>query len=106
MENNNENNRINIELPEDIATGVYSNLAVLTHSQTEFICDFIQIMPGVPKARVRSRVIMTGEDAKSLLYAVQDNIRKYDENLGKIKERHQDLPPINFATPPTAASTL
>lgn len=99
----NEENKINIELPEDIATGVYSNLAVITHSQTEFICDFIQMMPGVPKAKVRSRVIMTPENAKRLLNALQDNIRKFEENIGGIKDSNHELPPINFGTPPTEA---
>ncbi|HTO37389.1 MAG TPA: DUF3467 domain-containing protein [Brumimicrobium sp.] len=103
MENKNKENKINIELPEDIANGVYSNLAVITHSQTEFVCDFVQMMPGVPKAKVRSRVIMTPENAKRLLVALQDNIRKYEENMGRINDSKQELPPINFGTPPTEA---
>src|SRR5690554_4190591 len=103
MENKNKENKINIELPEDIANGVYSNLAVITHSQTEFVCDFVQMMPGVPKAKVRSRVIMTPENAKRLLVALQDNIRKYEENMERINDSKQELPPINFGTPPTEA---
>lgn len=101
--NNNKDNKLNIELPEDIADGVYSNLAVITHSQSEFVCDFVQIMPGMPKAKVRSRVILTPENAKRLLHALQDNIRKFEENLGTIKDGNSDLPPINFGTPPTEA---
>lgn len=102
--NNNEQkeNKINIELPEEIAEGVYSNLAVITHSPSEFVCDFIQIMPGAPKAKVRSRVIMTPENAKRFLNALKDNIKKYEENLGGITT-NQELPPINFGTPPTEA---
>ena len=69
MENNNNNNnkneqQVNIELPEDIATGIYSNLAIITHSPTEFVTDFIQMMPGMPKGKVRSRVIMTPQNTK------------------------------------------
>lgn len=101
MENNKEQN-IQIELPEDIADGIYSNLAVITHSPSEFVCDFIQMMPNVPKAKVRSRVIMTPENAKRLLQALQDNIRKFEENFGPINDR-SDLPSINFGTPPTEA---
>ncbi|HLW29615.1 MAG TPA: DUF3467 domain-containing protein [Brumimicrobium sp.] len=101
--NNNKENQLNIELPENIADGVYSNLAVITHSQTEFVCDFVQIMPGMPKAKVRSRVIMTPENAKRLLNALQDNIRKFEENLGAINDNSSDMPPINFGTPPTEA---
>lgn len=104
MENNKENqNKINIELPEEVAEGVYSNLALLTHSPTEFVCDFVQVMPGMPKAKVRSRVIMTPENAKRLLNALQDNIRKYEESIGNINSGGSDLPPINFGTPPTEA---
>jgi hypothetical protein len=101
--NNNKENKLNIELPENIADGVYSNLAVITHSQSEFVCDFVQIMPGMPKAKVRSRVIMTPENAKRLLNALQDNIRKFEENLGKINDTNAEMPPINFGTPPTEA---
>lgn len=104
MENkNNKENKLNIELPEDIVDGVYSNLAVITHSQSEFVCDFVQIMPGMPKAKVRSRVIMTPENAKRLLNALKDNIRKFEDNLGEISDNNADLPPINFGTPPTEA---
>lgn len=104
MENNkNKENKLNIELPENIADGVYSNLAVITHSQSEFVCDFVQMMPGVPKAKVRSRVIMTPENAKRLLNALQDNIRKFEEHLGKIEDQNPEMPPINFGTPPTEA---
>ncbi|WP_107038379.1 DUF3467 domain-containing protein [Brumimicrobium mesophilum] len=104
MENQNEKeNKINIDLSEDIADGVYSNLALITHSPSEFVCDFVQMMPGMPKAKVRSRVIMTPENAKRLLNALQDNIRKYEENVGNINTGGSNLPPINFGTPPTEA---
>jgi hypothetical protein len=103
MEKNNEN-QINIELKEDIATGVYSNLAIITHSQSEFVVDFVQMMPGLPKAQVKSRVIMTPQNAKRLMRALMDNIQKFEQNMGVIDD--QDLPgtpPMNFGTPTTQA---
>ncbi len=95
MENKNEN-KINIELSEEKASGIYSNLAIITHSTTEFVCDFVQMMPGMPKAKVQSRVIMTPENAKRLLRALQDNVQKFEANFGPIKEDGRNLPPINF----------
>jgi hypothetical protein len=95
MENKNEN-KINIELSEEKASGIYSNLAIITHSTTEFVCDFVQMMPGMPKAKVQSRVIMTPENAKRLLRALQDNVQKFESNFGTIKEDGRNLPPINF----------
>ncbi|MGI6219350.1 MAG: DUF3467 domain-containing protein [Bacteroidaceae bacterium] len=77
--------QMQIELPADVAQGTYANMAMITHSTSEFILDFIRIMPGVPKATVRSRVILTPEHTKRLLYALQDNIRKYEEKNGKIE---------------------
>ena len=101
--NNNKENKLNIELTEEVAEGVYSNLAMITHSSSEFVCDFIQIMPGLPKAKVRSRVVMTPENAKRLLNALKDNIDKFEKNLGEISGGNNDLPPINFGSPPTEA---
>jgi len=82
MENidpNLKQNQIQIELSDEIAQGVYANLAVIAHSSSEFILDFIRIVPGLPKAKVQSRVILTPDNAKRLLFALQDNIRKFDE---------------------------
>ena len=73
MEEQNEN-QLNIELSEEVAEGVYSNLAIITNSNSEFVMDFIRIMPGVPKAKVKSRIILTPEHAKRLASALQDNI--------------------------------
>jgi len=96
MEEQNEN-QLNIELSEEIAEGVYSNLAIITHSNSEFVLDFIRVMPGVPKARVKSRIILTPEHAKRLLSALQDNIEKYESINGRIKVQ-PDHPgfPMNF----------
>ncbi len=90
-------NQINIELSEEIAEGVYSNLAMIAHSNSEFVIDFIRLMPGVPKAKVKSRIVITPEHAKRLLNALIDNIKKYEENFGQIK-KSDDAPkfPINF----------
>lgn len=76
--NNPENNEISIELSEEIAEGVYANLAIVTHSNTEFVLDFIRVMPGVPKAKVKSRVVLTPDHAKALLRVLQDNITRFE----------------------------
>ena len=89
--------QINIELSEEIAEGVYANLAMIAHSNSEFVIDFIRLMPGVPKAKVKSRVVITPEHAKRLLHALDDNIKKYEDTFGPIKKT-DDAPkfPINF----------
>src|SRR5512136_3308891 len=79
-------NQISIELNEEVAQGVYSNLAVITHSASEFVVDFVRIMPGIPKAQVKSRIILTPEHAKRLVSALQDNIAKFETVHGQIKE--------------------
>src|SRR3989344_4930116 len=91
-------NQINIELPEEVAGGIYSNLSIITHSPTEFVLDFIQLMPGVPKGKVKSRVIMTPENAKKLMKAIMENVGKYESTHGQIKE-HKSMGhaiPMNF----------
>lgn len=92
-----QQNQINIELSEEIAEGIYSNLAMIAHSNSEFVIDFIKLMPGVPKARVKARVIVTPEHAKRLLSALKENIDKYEANFGTIKQT-QGAPkfPMNF----------
>ena len=82
--------KLNIELPEDVAHGTYSNLAVITHSPTEFVTDFIQVMPGMPKGKVRSRIIMTPQHAKRLLKALAENVRvskRYDPRYKSTQKR-------------------
>ena len=78
-------NQINIELKEDVAQGTYSNLAIITHSSSEFVLDFVRVMPGIPKAEVKSRVILTPEHAKRLLNALNENIEKFEKMHGPIK---------------------
>lgn len=90
-------NQINIELPEEVAEGTYSNLVMIAHSNSEFVLDFIRIVPNVPKAKVKARMIVTPEHAKRLLKALEDNVRKYEDSFGEIKktdEAHRF--PMNF----------
>lgn len=98
---NQQKNQINIELPDDIAEGTYSNLAIISHSNSEFVLDFIQIVPNMPKARVKSRVILTPFHAKRLMKALGDNINKFENQFGNIAEDEGggSLPPMNFNTP-------
>jgi hypothetical protein len=98
MENKDPNlqqNQIQIELSEEIAQGAYANLAVIAHSPTEFIIDFIRIVPGATKAKVQSRIILAPDSAKRLLYALQDNIRKFEEmkNNGGVIQPFGDIIP-------------
>lgn len=90
-------NQINIELSEETAEGVYSNLAMIAHSNSEFVIDFIRLMPGVPKAKVKSRIVITPEHARRFLSALKDNIEKYEASFGAIKHT-DELPqfPMNF----------
>ena len=90
-------NQINIELSEETAEGIYANLAMIAHSSSEFVIDFIRLMPGVPKAKVKSRVVITPEHAKRLLTALEENINKYEATFGEVKQV-EEMPrfPMNF----------
>jgi len=88
--------QVNIELDEKTAEGIYSNLAIINHSASEFIIDFVKIMPGVPKNKVKSRIILTPEHAKRLLKAFEDNISKFESMHGKISDNNQNVIPLNF----------
>ena len=106
MDENKNKNQINIELKEDVAQGTYSNLAIITHSTSEFVVDFVRIMPGMPKAEVKSRIILTPEHAKRLLLALQDNIAKFEAVHGKIKNLDPGGTPnipMNFGGPTAQA---
>lgn len=85
MENESNNNQLQIELKDEVAQGTYANLAIITHSTSEFIIDFVRIMPGLPKAGVQSRIVMTPEHAKRLMYALQDNVNRYEQAMGTIR---------------------
>jgi|ERR1043165_9766 hypothetical protein len=99
-QNQNPENQLNIELPEEIAEGVYSNLAIISHSPQEFVIDFVRIMPGIPKAKVKSRVVVTPEHAKRLMKALIDNVKKYESQFGTINDKEAPMMPMNFG--PTA----
>ncbi len=107
MEDNDQKaNQISIELKEDVAQGIYSNLAVITHSAAEFIIDFVRIMPGIPKAEVKSRIILTPEHAKRLIAALSENIAKYESVHGPIKNVEGSggpVLPMNFGGPTAQA---
>lgn len=88
--------QINIELGEKEAEGIYSNLAIITHSPAEFVIDFTRVLPGVPKARVHARVIMTAQHAKLLLRALEDNLSKYELKFGEVKIHGEGGPGLSF----------
>ena len=103
-ENKKKQNQLNIELPEEVAEGIYSNLAIISHSHSEFVLDFIRLVPNVPKAKVKSRVILTPQHAKRLLSALVDNVKKFEAQFGPINEPEQPpFPPMNFNTPKAQA---
>jgi hypothetical protein len=106
-DNKQKQQQINIELSEEVAQGTYSNLAVITHSSSEFVVDFVRIMPGIPKANVKSRIILTPEHAKRLLMALQDNVKKFEAINGPIKNvksgSNPMVPPMNFGGPTAQA---
>ncbi len=89
-------NQINIELSDEKAEGIYVNLAMIAHSSSEFVIDFIKLMPGLPKAKVKSRIIITPEHAKRLRKALDDNIQKFEDNFGEIKQTDEVKIPLNF----------
>lgn len=93
-----DNNELSIELSEEIAEGIYSNLAIITHSSSEFVLDFIRVMPGIPKAKVKSRIVLTPEHAKRLLGALQDNVNRFEAGNGAIKANDPAFP-LNFGAP-------
>lgn len=88
--------QLNIELTEEMADGTYANLAIITHSFAEFVIDFVNVMPNTPKAKVKSRVVMTPQHAKRLMRALIDNVKRYEAQQGVIKEQEQANMPINF----------
>ena len=97
QDKNRPDNQLEIELPEDVAQGTYSNLAVISHSSSEFVLDFIRVVPGIPKAQVKSRIILTPDHAKRLLSALEDNIEKFEKMNGPVSINNENLgflPPL------------
>lgn len=96
--------QLNIELPEEIAEGIYSNLAIISHSHSEFVVDYIRIMPNMPKAKVKARIVLTPQHAKRLMRALMDNVKKYEMQFGQIEEPEApNFPGMTFNTPTAQA---
>jgi Protein of unknown function (DUF3467) len=97
------NNQLNIELTEEMAEGSYANLAIITHSHAEFVIDFVNVMPGTPKSKVKSRIIFTPMHAKRFMKAMMDNIEKYEAANGAIQDLDQIEIPLHFGGPTAQA---
>lgn len=96
-------NQLNIEITEEVAEGTYANLAIITHSHAEFVVDFVNVMPGTPKSKVKSRIILTPQHAKRLMKAMIDNINKFEAVNGAIKDLEETQLPMNFGGPAAQA---
>jgi hypothetical protein len=96
-------NQLNIEISEEVAEGSYANLAIITHSHAEFVIDFVNVMPGTPKSKVKSRIILTPQHAKRFMKAINDNIEKYEAANGTIKDLEEIQLPFNFGGPTAQA---
>ncbi|MFZ9262396.1 MAG: DUF3467 domain-containing protein [Chitinophagaceae bacterium] len=96
-------NQLNIEISEEIAEGQYANLAIITHSHAEFVIDFVNVMPGTPKSRVKSRIILTPQHAKRLLTALQDNVEKFEAAHGTINDFEEVQIPFQYGGPAAQA---
>jgi hypothetical protein len=103
MDQPNQPNQLNIEISEEVAEGSYANLAIITHSNAEFVIDFVNVMPGTPKSKVKSRIILTPQHAKRLMKAMADNVQKYELANGVIKDLEEIAMPFNFGAPPAQA---
>ncbi|MDE1191985.1 MAG: DUF3467 domain-containing protein [Arachidicoccus sp.] len=102
-ESQTQQNQLNIEISEEVAEGNYANLAIITHSHAEFIVDFINVMPGVPKSKVKSRIILTPMHAKRLMKALTENIDRYESENGDIRDLEEVQIPLNFGGPTAQA---
>ena len=94
---NKQQGQLQVELPQDVAQGEYANFAIITHSSSDFVVDFARVLPGVPKAQVKSRVILAPEHAKRLLGALQENLMRYEHQFGKIKMPEEEQGPRTIA---------
>lgn len=103
MSNNQQPNQLNIEISEDMAEGEYANLAIITHSHAEFVIDFVNVMPGAPKSRVKSRIILTPFHAKRFMKAIAENVQKFEDANGDIQDMEAVEIPFNFGGPTAQA---
>lgn len=102
-EQNAPHNQLNIEISEEIAEGSYANLAIITHSHAEFVIDLVNVMPGTPKSKVKSRIILTPQHAKRFMKALVENIERYESANGVIKDLEEISIPMNFGGPTAQA---
>ena len=95
-----EEKKLNIKLSPEVAEGVYANLTIISHSPSEFVMDFVRMMPGMQEAQVKSRVVMTPDQAKKLLFALENNIKQYEKQFGTINQPGGPVPgssiPMSF----------
>lgn len=98
-----QQNQLNIEISEEVAEGNYANLAVITHSHSEFVIDFVNVMPGTPKSKVKSRIILTPQHAKRFMKALADNINRFEAANGKVQDLDEIEIPFNFGGPTAKA---
>lgn len=104
MDNANQQpNQLNIEISEEVAEGVYANLAIITHSHAEFVIDFVNVMPGTPKSKVKSRIILTPQHAKRFMKALTENVNRFESLNGKIQDLEEVQIPMNFGGPTAQA---
>jgi hypothetical protein len=102
-EQNQQQNQLNIEISEEVAEGEYANLAIITHSHAEFVIDFVNVMPGTPKSKVKSRIILTPQHAKRFMKALTENIQRFEAANGKIQDLEDVQIPMNFGGPTAQA---
>jgi hypothetical protein len=100
---NQQQNQLNIEISEEVAEGEYANLAIITHSHAEFVIDFVNVMPGTPKSKVKSRIILTPQHAKRFMKALTENIQRFETANGKIKDLEDVQIPMTFGGPTAQA---
>jgi hypothetical protein len=96
-------NQLNIEISEEVAEGEYANLAIITHSHAEFVIDFVNVMPGTPKSKVKSRIILTPQHAKRFMKALNENVLRFESANGKIQDLEEVQLPLNFGGPTAQA---
>jgi hypothetical protein len=102
-EQNQQQSQLNIEISEEVAEGEYANLAIITHSHAEFVIDFVNVMPGTPKSKVKSRIILTPQHAKRFMKALTENIQRFEAANGKIQDLEDVQIPMNFGGPTAQA---
>jgi ribonuclease BN (tRNA processing enzyme) len=96
-------NQLNIEITEEVAEGEYANLAIITHSHAEFVIDFVNVMPGTPKSKVKSRIIFTPQHAKRFMKALTENVQRFEQANGNIRDLEEMQIPLNFGGPTAQA---